>query len=139
MLYVDNKFGIGQEVYIVQKAREDSICPACNGDGHKMIDGHKFSCVDCYGTGRLHGKKKIYKVKGKDKIHRISIHVYIENGEVKTVIKYKFQNATEFTDKRLFAAEEEAIAECDKLNSEILDKVQVTDCKNEVITELPVS
>ena len=27
MLYVDNKFGIGQEVYIVQKAREDSLCP----------------------------------------------------------------------------------------------------------------
>lgn len=124
MLYVDNKFEVGQEVYIVQKAREDSICPACNGDGHKMIDGHKFSCVDCYGTGRLHGKKKIYKVKGKDKIHRISIHVYIENGEVKTVIKYKFQNATEFTDKRLFATEEEAISECDKLNNPELGEVK---------------
>ena len=117
MYTVNNKFEIGQEVYIVQKARENSICPACNGDGHKMINGHKFSCVNCYGTGRLQGKKKIYKVKGKDKIHRISIQVYIENEEVKTVIKYKFQNTTEFTDNRLFATEEEAIAECDKLNN----------------------
>ena len=26
MLNIDNKFEIGQEVYIVQKVREDSIC-----------------------------------------------------------------------------------------------------------------
>ena len=38
MLNIDNKFEIGQEVYIVQKAREDFICPACNGDGYIIVD-----------------------------------------------------------------------------------------------------
>ena len=53
MLYVDNKFEIGQEVYIVQKAREDSICPACNGDGHKMIDEHKKRVFGQMQRGRV--------------------------------------------------------------------------------------
>ena len=118
MITINNKFELGQEVYIVQKTREERICPACDGAGHKIIDGHKFSCVEYYGTGKLHGKKKIYTASRKDKIDKITIHVYYENGELKNVIKYKFNNYTEFIDKRLFATKEEAIAACEKLNAE---------------------
>lgn len=121
MLYVDNKFGIGQEVYIVQKAREDSICPACKGEGHIVIDGNRFSCVTCYGTGLLHGKKRIYQVVGKDIIDKIKTYSYrLHNGTdgIKTVVKYAFKNGNDYTDAKLFLTEEEAEARCKELNEE---------------------
>ena len=96
MLYVDNKFEIGQEVYIVQKAREDFICPACNGDGHKMIDSYiksindktkrKRDCMihvgDFYHKGKSHymeGDIELgYKVE--DLLDRINCNVILLQG-----------------------------------------------------------
>ena len=116
MFTINTKFDVGEEVYIVKKARKEEKCPACDGAGHKIINGHKFTCVECYGTGKLHKGKKIYKVTNKDKINRITTHSYIENGELKTVIKYKFQDYNEYTDKRLFSTLEEAEEYCKELN-----------------------
>lgn len=42
---VETKFNIGQEVYIIQKARSKEPCAACNGEGHIIIDGNRFSCI----------------------------------------------------------------------------------------------
>ena len=33
MLNIDNKFEIGQEVYVIRKERTKEKCFACNGDG----------------------------------------------------------------------------------------------------------
>lgn len=115
MLNIENTFEIGQEVYIVQKQRDIRDCPACDGIGHKVIDGHKFSCVDCHGSGKIYGRKRIYKSE-KDIIRRIVIQLYTENGEAKTVIKYRFECGGEYTDKRLFTTQEEAEACCKELN-----------------------
>lgn len=117
MLNIENKYEIGQEVFIVKKKREEKNCPACDGVGHKIIDGHKFSCVDCYGSGKIYGRKKIYKAE-KDKIRRITIQLYTENGELKTVVKYRFKGGDEYTDKRLFSTQEEAETCCKELNGE---------------------
>lgn len=119
MLQIDNKFEIGQEVYVIQKCRVKDECPACKGEGQIIVDGNRFSCVTCYGTGRLHGQKKMYQVVGKDIIDKIKTYTYrLNNGtdEVKTVIKYAFRDGTDYTDAKLFLTEEEAIAECDRLN-----------------------
>ena len=124
MLYVDNKFEIGQEVYIVQKAREDFICPACNGDGHIIVNENRFSCVSCYGTGLLHGKKS-YQLVGKDVIDKIKTYSYrLHNGTngIKTVVKYAFKDGTDYTDAKLFLTEEEANAECDRLNKKKVEE-----------------
>ncbi len=119
MLNIDNKFEIGQEVYVIQKCRMKDECPACKGEGHIIVDGNRFSCVTCYGTGRLHGQKKVYQVVGKDIIDKIKTYSYrLHNGTdgIKTVVKYAFRNGTDYTDVKLFLTEEEAIAECDRLN-----------------------
>ena len=34
---IETKFNIGQEVYIIQKARSKEPCAACNGEGHIMV------------------------------------------------------------------------------------------------------
>lgn len=71
---IETKFNLGQEVYIIQKARSKEPCVACNGKGHIIIDGNRFSCNTCFGIGRLNGKRKIYQLVGKDTI--ISVKVY---------------------------------------------------------------
>ena len=114
---METKFDLGQEVYIIQKARAKEPCAACNGQGHIKIEGNDFSCTLCYGTGRLYGKKKIYQLVGKDTITSIKIFNYLLNvgghhNELKTVVKYAFKNGTDFTDQKLFAAQEEAEARC---------------------------
>ena len=65
---IETKFNIGQEVYIIQKARSKEPCVACNGEGHIIVGGNRFSCDKWFGTGRLHGKRKIYQLAGKDTI-----------------------------------------------------------------------
>lgn len=119
MVTIDNKFDIGQEVYIVRKMREKTVCPACDGIGYKIFNDYKFSCRKCYGTGNLHSKNKIYMAYEKDKIDRIKIFMYIENDEMKTVVKYKLKNGTEFVERSLFATREEAEARCKELNEQL--------------------
>lgn len=92
---VETKFNIGQEVYIIQKARSKEPCVACNGEGHIIVGGNRFSCDKCFGTGRLHGKRKIYQLAGKDTITNIKVYNYLLNtgghhNEPKTVVKYGF-------------------------------------------------
>lgn len=119
---IETKFNIGQEVYIIQKARSKEPCAACNGEGYIIVDGNRFSCDKCFGTGRLHGKRKIYQLAGKDTITSIKIFNYLLNAdghhnELKTVVKYAFKNGNDFTDQKLFATQEEAQARCNELNN----------------------
>lgn len=119
MLQIDNKFKVGQEVYMIQKARVKETCTACKGEGHITIDGNKFSCVTCYGTGRLQGNK-IYQVVGKNIIDKIKTYTYRLNNktdEVKTIVKYGFKGGDDYTEAKLFLVEKDAIKECDRLNN----------------------
>ena len=121
---VETKVNIDQEVYIIQKARLKEPCAVCNGEGHIIVDGNRFSCTSCFGTGRLYGKRKIYQLLGKDTITSIKVFNYLLNAdghhnELKTVVKYAFKNGTDFTDQKLFATQEEAEARCRELNGEV--------------------
>lgn len=78
---METKFDIGQEVYVIQKARAKEPCAACNGQGHIKIEGNDFSCTSCFGTGRLHGKRKIYQLLGKDTITSIKIFNELLNAD----------------------------------------------------------
>lgn len=121
---VETKFNLGQEVYIIQKTRSKEPCAACKGEGHIIIDGNRFSCNTCFGTGRLHRKRKIYQLAGKDIITSIKVYNYLLNtcghhNEPKTVVKYRFKNGDDYTDQKLFATQEEAEKRCNELNREV--------------------
>lgn len=121
MLDIDNKFEIGQEVYVIRKEKTKDKCPACNGEGHIIIDSNMFSCVKCCGLGRIYGQKSTYHVVGKKVIDRIKTYSYLlHNGtdKIKTVVKYAFKNGDDYTDTKLFLTEEEAEARCKELNEE---------------------
>jgi hypothetical protein len=122
---VETKFNLGQEVYIIQKARSKESCAACNGEGHIIIDGNRFSCNTCFGTGLVHGKRKIYQLADKDTITSIKVYNYLLNtgghhNEPKAVVKYRFKNGDDYTDQKLFATQEEAETRCNELNKEKL-------------------
>lgn len=124
---VETKFNIGQEVYIIQKARSKEPCAACNGEGHIIVGGNRFSCNKCFGTGRLHGKRKIYQLAGKDTITNIKVYNYLLNtgghhNEPKTVVKYGFADRSDYTEQKLFATQEEAETRCNELNKEAQDE-----------------
>lgn len=97
---METKFDIGQEVYVIQKARAKEPCAVCNRS------------------------KKIYQLVGKDTITSIKIFNYLLNAgghhnELKTVVKYAFKNGNDFTEQKLFATQEEAEARCRELNGEV--------------------
>lgn len=77
--------------------------------------------------GRLHGKRKIYQLAGKDTIANIKVYNYLLNtgghhNEPKTVVKYGFKNGDDYTDQKLFTTQEEAKARCNELNKEAQDE-----------------
>ena len=62
MLNIDNKFEIGQEVYVIRKERTKEKCPACNGDGTFLHKGYKVKCTYCYGSGNVFTHDKMWQV-----------------------------------------------------------------------------
>lgn len=126
MLQIDNKFDVGQEVYVIQKCRVKEICPACNGEGNKIIDGYKFNCTLCTGFGFLNPrKKKEYQVVGLNTITLVKTITQLQGKELvpQTVITYnvKSEEGTlrEVPEHHLFTDGEEAIKYCALLNKEM--------------------
>ena len=119
MLQVDNKFEVGQEVYIIEEEiksiRNEVKCPICEGIGEIVHKGHKLRCPNC--------NNGITTVS----IDRISVYSIIDRGKI-TSIRFQYANKNSFSVKyrihgsffrenRLASTEEEAIELCERLNN----------------------
>ena len=125
MLNIDNKFEVGQEVYVIQKVRTKTPCSACNGEGHKIIDGNKFYCSKCNGKGYLrYETKKEYQVIGLKTVTLVKSITQLQGKELvpKTVITYNVGNECmtlkEVPEHHLFTTKKEAEARCKELNED---------------------
>lgn len=123
MMQIDNKFEIGQEVYVIRKVKVKRPCYACNGEGHKIIDGHRFYCSRCGGEGFLrYETKKEYQVIGLKTITLVKTITQPQGKELvpKTVVTYNVENdggnLKEVPEHHLFINGEEAIKYCELLN-----------------------
>ena len=124
MMQIDNKFEIGQEVYVIRKVKVENPCPACNGEKHKIIDGSKFYCSKCNGEGFLrYETKKEYQVVGLKEVTLIKTLTQLQGQENKpeTDVRYNLGNMKDVPEHLLYANGEEAIAACEKLNKELED------------------
>lgn len=125
MLQVENKFEIGQEVYVIRKERVKEKCSACNGAGHKIIDGNEYYCSKCNGKGySRYETKEEYQVKGLKTVTLIKSITQLQEKELipQTVIIYNVDSEgmtlKEVPEHRLFTTKEEAEACCKELNEE---------------------
>lgn len=129
MMQINNKFDIGQEVYVIRKVKINVPCSACNGEGHKIIDGSKFYCSKCSGEGFLrYETKKEYQVIGLKTIILVKSITQLQGKELvpKTTVIYNVEtdNGTlkEVPEHHLFTNGEEAIKYCELLNKELEDQ-----------------
>ena len=128
MLNIDNKFEIGQEVYVIQKVRTKTPCSACNGAGHKIIDGNEYYCSKCNGKGySRYETKEEYQVKGLKTVTLIKSITQLQEKELipQTVIIYNVDSEgmtlKEVPEHHLFTDCEEAIRVCGELNEGLED------------------
>lgn len=124
-MVIDNKFNIGDEVYVIQKVKIKNPCFACNGAGHKIIDGNKFYCSKCNGEGYFrYETKKEYQVIGLKTVTLVKSITQLQGKELvpKTVVTYNVGNECmtlkEVPEHHLFTTKEEAEARCKELNEE---------------------
>lgn len=118
MITVDNKFEVGQEVFIVNEnvksIRNEVTCPICDGIGTIVHKGHKLRCPNCN-----NGVTTI-------SIDHVNVYSVSNRGKI-TSIRFQYANKDSFFTKykiygkfipedRLAATEEEAIKLCEHLN-----------------------
>ncbi|MBR5596632.1 MAG: hypothetical protein IKW30_04405 [Lachnospiraceae bacterium] len=125
MLYVDNKFEIGQEVFLITERKvriEDKrTCDVCLGVGTIIYKGYEIKCPKCHGRREIVLDSKptiIHSVE--DKPYRIVSYRFTvcKDGEIlRYKIKQGYEKEKSVSEETIFTTLEEAVAECDKLNN----------------------
>ena len=123
---IRNKFNLGDKVYIISNRSEYYLfrltdeeydnCPICNGNNTIHINGYDMNCPWCF-----HKNKYTYI---ETPLEILSIKANIYNS--RTILEYKIDyddydyDDEYFYEENLFSTLEEAIAECNKRNAEML-------------------
>lgn len=109
MMQINNKFEIGQEVYLLQKKN----CRICNGKGHFFYGGYRLECPRCKeeGDGQYKVMDGTYKITG--------IRTNTHDGE-NFSIRYNASGNKRLEDK-VYATYEEALSACESLNKKMED------------------
>ena len=123
-MVIDNKFEIGQEVYVCKNNsyHEKEECKVCGWSGTVNIKGKMYRCPECNGTKFTRNKFIKKYVPEKRRIRKIKISVYETNKGTDVSIRYEMSENCDGTivDDRniIFATLEEAEARCKELNGE---------------------
>lgn len=124
---VNNKFEIGQEVYIITERKErlenKCTCDVCLGIGTLTCKGYEIRCPKCNGKKEIILDSKVVKIHVvEDMPYRIVSYRYTvyKDGEI---LKYKLKlkqgyssKEKNVTEEEIFATREEAVKVCDDLN-----------------------
>lgn len=132
MLQVNNKFNIGDEVYILSQQPTVHICPVCKGKGSFMHNGAKILCPQCDNGKLFDNINKIYQVMGKQKITGIRTNTH---DGINFSIRYNVSGNKRAED-RVFATKEEAETRCKELNEGLeIPKLDTSPLGSDVIEE----
>lgn len=114
MLNIENKFNIGDEVYILSQQPIEHTCPICEGKGSFMHNGAKILCPKCENGKLFDRTNRIYQVMDKLKITGIRTNTH---DGINFSIRYNVSGYKRPED-RIFATKEEAETRCKELNKE---------------------
>lgn len=120
---IDNKFTIGQEVFLITERRvriEDKhTCDVCLGVGTVTYKGYEMTCPKCHGRKDIVLDSKTINVHSvEDKPYRIVSYRYTvcKDGEfLRYRIKQGYKEKS-VTEEEIFAVREKAVKACDDLN-----------------------
>lgn len=119
MLQVNNKFEVGQEVFIidekVKSIRNEVRCTICDGIGTIVHKGYELRCPNCNNgiTTVSIDHVNVYSVSNRGKITSIRFQY---TNKASSSIKYKTYGKY-ISESRLASTEEEAIKICESLNT----------------------
>ena len=123
MLNIENKFDIGQEVYVIWKVKVKVPCSVCKGDGHKIIDGHKYYCSLCCGEGFFsYRTNKEYQVIGLKTVTLVKTITQTQGTIVTYNVESEDGKLKEVPEHHLFTDGEEAIKYCELLNKKKVEE-----------------
>lgn len=123
MFTVDNKFEIGQEVYLVTGRKEyiknKCTCDVCLGLGIITYKGYEINCPKCNGKKEILLDSKmatVYFVEETPcKIISYRYSVSTSGNILRYKIKHRYDNRN-VAEEDIFATREEAVKACDDLN-----------------------
>lgn len=138
MFVLNNKFGIGEEVYSITMSNIDYVCPCCNGSGKLNVVVGSYpkpgiedstmpiKCYFCDGVGlKQDASHRIWVVMGPCRVSSVKAR-FTEEGvaDVRYTI-YGQNGSNKRGEGRLFRTIEEAQMLCDDMNSEIFSKMTI--------------
>lgn len=127
MLNIDNKFEIGQEVYLITgrnvRIEDKRTCDVCLGVGTVTYKGYEITCPKCNGEKNIVLDSKVATVHTVEyKPYRIVSYRYTvcKDGEF---LRYRVKHDNDGKEKsileeEIFTTKEEAEARCKELNEE---------------------
>lgn len=116
MFVVENKFDIGEEVYLIEQIPFEYDCPVCKGEGKFLHNNYLIKCLKCFGSGQvLDNKIKVWVVmEGTHLIHGIKVR------RINNINKIKYKVSTfNRSEDNIFKTFEEAEKRCFHLNKGI--------------------
>lgn len=124
MFNIDNKFEIGQEVFLITERKErienKCTCDVCLGLGTVTYKGYEMTCPKCNGKKNIVLDSKVATVHTvEDKPYRIVSYRYTvsKSGEVlRYKLKQDYGNEKNVTEEEIFANRDEAAKVCDDKN-----------------------
>jgi hypothetical protein len=130
MFTVNNKFNIGQIVYLIVQDYLPNSCNTCDEDGEITLHhGEKWSCPICFGDKRnRYLGRNTWRVFDEPLVvnaiyttynsRRVSIQYKLSSTNGYNTKLYEYLSTSTEYESKLFATEEEALAECKRRNGE---------------------
>lgn len=120
MLKVDNKFDVGQEVYVISETvktvQHTEKCDTCEGMGIIIYKGKKLQCPLCYNGKITTGTERIFAYSIGDHGKITSIRIRYTNKDSQS-IRYKI-NGKSVPENMIALTGSDAIALCEELNTQ---------------------
>lgn len=120
MIQINNKFEVGQEVYIVHETgktvQHTKKCDTCEGMGIIVYKGKKLQCPLCYNGKISTGTESIYAYSIGDHGKITSIRISYRNKDSQS-IRYKV-NGKFVSEDMIALTRTDAIALCEELNTQ---------------------
>lgn len=140
MFTVNNKFEVGQEVYVIEEdtryIERTETCDVCLGDGYFDYKGYSHRCAKCYGQGKIIlDKETVIRHMVNTEPKQIASIRYMIYGKdnLEPPLKYKIHGKF-VAEEMIYPTAEEAKLACERLDG-IVPTLNTSPLGSDIIKE----